>query len=248
MGLAWRCDLCRLLLSGRGDDRRRTDRVRRQARPAGHRSHRGRRRTTHHHRNSRLGRYVVCRRRIAGRTQRSPPAFSARCGSPIPSAHDPRGRGRSALLVAGCWIGGLGLGPALGGAAAWIVTYFACMLIFWATKAEGRRAQTSRASEVNSTQWSRTPLVTCPRSGDGCVPSRAHACDPTMGTWESLTPQDSSSGSGAADTGSAGRMTPRRVVVVDDHELLRAGTRRILDASADSRSWARRATVTRRSG
>jgi DNA-binding NarL/FixJ family response regulator len=35
----------------------------------------------------------------------------------------------------------------------------------------------------------------------------------------------------AADSDAATGMTPRRVVVVDDHELLRAGTRRILDDS-----------------
>ena len=52
-----------------------------------------------------------------------------------PECTDPRGRGRSALLVAGPWIGGLGVGPAVGGAATWVVSYFACMLIFWATRA-----------------------------------------------------------------------------------------------------------------
>ena len=35
----------------------------------------------------------------------------------------------------------------------------------------------------------------------------------------------------AADSDGATELTPRRVVVVDDHELLRAGTRRILDDS-----------------
>ena len=53
-----------------------------------------------------------------------------------PECTDPRGRGRSALLVAGPWLGGLGLGPTAVGATAWVVSYFACMLIFWARRAK----------------------------------------------------------------------------------------------------------------
>ncbi len=48
-----------------------------------------------------------------------------------PECRDPRGHGRSALLIAGCWIGGLGLGPAAVGVAAWIVVYFLCMVGAW---------------------------------------------------------------------------------------------------------------------
>jgi leader peptidase (prepilin peptidase) / N-methyltransferase len=50
-----------------------------------------------------------------------------------PDCVDPRGFGRSALLMAGCWAGGLSL-PALGiGAAVWIIVYFLCMLMTWTT-------------------------------------------------------------------------------------------------------------------
>jgi leader peptidase (prepilin peptidase)/N-methyltransferase len=48
-----------------------------------------------------------------------------------PDCADPRGHGRSALLIAGCWAGGLGLEPLAIGAATWIVTYFLCMTGAW---------------------------------------------------------------------------------------------------------------------
>jgi hypothetical protein len=48
-----------------------------------------------------------------------------------PECLDPRGHGRSALLIAGCWAGGLGLRPAVIGVAAWIVIYFFCMVGAW---------------------------------------------------------------------------------------------------------------------
>jgi len=48
-----------------------------------------------------------------------------------PECRDPRGHGRTALLVAGCWVGGLGLVPAAVGAGLWIAVYFACMVAAW---------------------------------------------------------------------------------------------------------------------
>jgi len=45
-----------------------------------------------------------------------------------PQCTDPRSLGRSAVLVAGCWVGGLGIGPATIGVATWIVVYFSCMV------------------------------------------------------------------------------------------------------------------------
>jgi leader peptidase (prepilin peptidase)/N-methyltransferase len=48
-----------------------------------------------------------------------------------PECLDPRGHGRSVLLIAGCWAGGLGLRPTAIGATAWIVTYFLCMVGAW---------------------------------------------------------------------------------------------------------------------
>ncbi len=45
-----------------------------------------------------------------------------------PECLDPRGHGRTALLVAGCWCGGLGAVPAAIGVATWIGAYFLCMV------------------------------------------------------------------------------------------------------------------------
>jgi leader peptidase (prepilin peptidase) / N-methyltransferase len=48
-----------------------------------------------------------------------------------PECLDPRGHGRSALLIAGCWTGGLGVRPIVIGVTAWIVTYLFCMVGAW---------------------------------------------------------------------------------------------------------------------
>lgn len=45
-----------------------------------------------------------------------------------PEGADPRGYGRSALPLAGCWIGGLALAGLVVGASAWIVAYVVCMV------------------------------------------------------------------------------------------------------------------------
>ena len=52
-----------------------------------------------------------------------------------PECADPRGHGRSALLPAGCWVGGLGLGAAAVGSAVWIVAYALCMVGAWSMAA-----------------------------------------------------------------------------------------------------------------
>jgi leader peptidase (prepilin peptidase)/N-methyltransferase len=44
-----------------------------------------------------------------------------------PLCADPRGHGRTALLVVGCWCGGLGALAAAIGAATWIATFLLCM-------------------------------------------------------------------------------------------------------------------------
>ena len=49
-----------------------------------------------------------------------------------PDSGDPRGHGRSALLMAGCWSGGLGLGATVAGFACWIAVYLSCWLGAWA--------------------------------------------------------------------------------------------------------------------
>ena len=48
-----------------------------------------------------------------------------------PECLDARGHGRSSLLIAGCWVGGLGLAPTVIGVTAWIVAYFLCMVGAW---------------------------------------------------------------------------------------------------------------------
>ena len=48
-----------------------------------------------------------------------------------PDCEDPRGHGRSALLIAGCWLGGLGWASIALGATFWIVAYFLCMVGAW---------------------------------------------------------------------------------------------------------------------
>jgi leader peptidase (prepilin peptidase)/N-methyltransferase len=48
-----------------------------------------------------------------------------------PDSGDPRGHGRSALLMTGCWSGGLGLAATAAGVACWIVVYLFCMVGAW---------------------------------------------------------------------------------------------------------------------
>jgi leader peptidase (prepilin peptidase)/N-methyltransferase len=48
-----------------------------------------------------------------------------------PDSVDPREHGRSALLMAGCWSGGLGLAATAAGVACWIVVYLFCMVGAW---------------------------------------------------------------------------------------------------------------------
>ncbi len=50
-----------------------------------------------------------------------------------PECVDPREYGRSALLLAGCWVGGLGVRAVVIGASCWIVAYFVCMVGAWAS-------------------------------------------------------------------------------------------------------------------
>ncbi len=77
-----------------------------------------------------------------------------------PDCLDPRGFGRSALLIAGCWLGGLGLSAAAVGGATWIVAYFLSMLGAWS---ETRQASGANASVIASVRNAgpllRVPLV-----------------------------------------------------------------------------------------
>jgi hypothetical protein len=54
------------------------------------------------------------------------------------------------LLLAGCWLGGLGLYPTFVGAGAWIAAYFACMLGVWTETREVSGAQASVIASVRN--------------------------------------------------------------------------------------------------
>jgi leader peptidase (prepilin peptidase) / N-methyltransferase len=81
-----------------------------------------------------------------------------------PDCADPRGYGRSALLMAGCWIGGLGSLAIVTGASVWIVVYFACMVLAWSTSrslAVGNDPTGSTTARQSSTNPAfAAPLVT----------------------------------------------------------------------------------------
>ncbi len=50
-----------------------------------------------------------------------------------PECVDARGYGRSALLLAGCWSGGLGVRAVAVGGSLWLAAYFLCMVGAWAS-------------------------------------------------------------------------------------------------------------------
>ena len=54
-----------------------------------------------------------------------------------PECVDAREYGRSALLLAGCWLGGLGIRALAVGASCWIAVYFLCMVGAWASAHQG---------------------------------------------------------------------------------------------------------------
>lgn len=70
-----------------------------------------------------------------------------------PECLDPRGHGRSSLLIAGCWAGGLGLRPTAIGVTAWVVAYFLCMVGAW------RLARTRSAPGAGSPPDPKIPSV-----------------------------------------------------------------------------------------
>jgi leader peptidase (prepilin peptidase)/N-methyltransferase len=77
-----------------------------------------------------------------------------------PNCLDPRGFGRSAILIAGCWLGGLGLSAATFGAGAWIVAYLVCMLGAWSETRQSSGANASVIASVrNAGPLLRIPLV-----------------------------------------------------------------------------------------
>jgi leader peptidase (prepilin peptidase)/N-methyltransferase len=78
-----------------------------------------------------------------------------------PGCSDPRGQGRSALLLVGCWSGGLGIAATAVGASGWIVAYFVCMVGAWA---HSRRMVSAGGAPMTVERQVRpvlgTPLVT----------------------------------------------------------------------------------------
>lgn len=76
-----------------------------------------------------------------------------------PECGDPRGQGRSALLIAGCWVGGLGLRPTVLGATAWVVAYFLCMAGAWRLAAIGLPAATGPQTSPRVHPVLAVPLV-----------------------------------------------------------------------------------------
>lgn len=75
-----------------------------------------------------------------------------------PECVDPRGQGRSALLMAGCWVGGIPLAGVGVGVAVWIVVYFLCMVMTWVTSRSMALGDGSNPTIVRQTQ----PVVSVP--------------------------------------------------------------------------------------
>jgi leader peptidase (prepilin peptidase)/N-methyltransferase len=77
-----------------------------------------------------------------------------------PDCRDPRGHGRSALLLAGCWTGGLGLRPTAVGGVVWIVGYLLAMVAAWSVAQERVALGPGRSSGQTSEAFFGAPLVT----------------------------------------------------------------------------------------
>jgi len=69
-----------------------------------------------------------------------------------PDCRDFRGHGRTALPLAGLWLGGLGGRPTAAGLAAWVLTSFACLVALWAGRRDG--------ADGPAVPMATTPLVT----------------------------------------------------------------------------------------
>jgi hypothetical protein len=66
-----------------------------------------------------------------------------------PDCHDPRSFGRSELLLAGCWVGGLGLVPTIVGAGFWLATYLVCMVGVWILSRQSAASGARSTAEDN---------------------------------------------------------------------------------------------------
>ncbi len=77
-----------------------------------------------------------------------------------PDCIDPRGHGRTAVLVAGCWTGGLGGVPLAIGAGVWIGTYFVCMAGAWSVSRQP--SGTGPGPEATRTRSPIRPVLAAP--------------------------------------------------------------------------------------
>jgi leader peptidase (prepilin peptidase) / N-methyltransferase len=76
-----------------------------------------------------------------------------------PECVDPRGHGRSMLLLVGCWTGGLGLEASIVGASFWVFTYLVCMVGVWTLGRPAARVGDQHATSPNIPPVFGTPLV-----------------------------------------------------------------------------------------
>jgi leader peptidase (prepilin peptidase)/N-methyltransferase len=81
-----------------------------------------------------------------------------------PDGSDPNGRGRSVLLPAACWVGGLGPVAATVGVSAWIVIYLACVCGAWILSSQPAPIGGASVGSGRATHFAHpaldTPLVT----------------------------------------------------------------------------------------
>jgi len=75
-----------------------------------------------------------------------------------PDCLDPREHGRSALLIAGCWLGGLGLVAVVGGVATGVLVTFTCLVGVWLTARPSKGAGPTGTRHLHPLLA--TPLVT----------------------------------------------------------------------------------------
>jgi leader peptidase (prepilin peptidase)/N-methyltransferase len=80
-----------------------------------------------------------------------------------PDGQDPMWRGRSLLMAAGCWLGGLGgiAGrPVVAGVAAWILAEFASLVVLWSLRRRHATADGSSPARGVLASVASVPLVT----------------------------------------------------------------------------------------
>jgi leader peptidase (prepilin peptidase) / N-methyltransferase len=76
-----------------------------------------------------------------------------------PTADDPRTSGRSALPIAGCWLGGLGLAPLVAAAVIGVGTYTFCLVVPWIVIRQRVRTASGEVSSALATPVAAPPLA-----------------------------------------------------------------------------------------